>query len=245
MRAAGEPPVAQFLSLACAEQYAHLYSLTSRHVAPGATVLDWGCGNGHFSYHLARLGMRVVAFSFWSEPAVFERLAPEERARIAFVQGGHHPTRLPFEDARFDHVFSVGVLEHVRETGGDEAASLSEIRRVLRPGGSFICCHLPNRLSWIEALNRLLHSGSPLRDGELAYHAWRYDRAQIRALCAGAGLTPIELRTYGVLPRNPLMALPPSLRDSRLIAGAWNAIDLLTEWPLGPFAQNISFVATA
>jgi SAM-dependent methyltransferase len=39
--------------------------------------------------------------------------------------------RLPFEDASFDRVLCVHVLEHVR----DDAAALLELHRILRPGG--------------------------------------------------------------------------------------------------------------
>lgn len=40
-------------------------------------------------------------------------------------------TQLPFETASFDFVFASHVLEHIR----DDAAALSEIRRILKPGG--------------------------------------------------------------------------------------------------------------
>jgi SAM-dependent methyltransferase len=246
LNADGESPPQQFRNLACAGQYGHLYRLASRHVGHGATVLDWGCGNGHFSFHLARLGLKVVAFSFDEEPEIFGRLTPEERGRVTHVRGSPgDAVRLPFDDARFDHVFSVGVLEHVRETGGNETASLAEIRRVTRPGGSFICYHLPNRLSWIEALGRILHPGPPAPEPACpGYHRYRFDVGQIRAMCTAARLSVVEVRAYGVLPRNPLVALPAPLRSSRPLAGAWNALDRVLEGPFAPIAQNWYFVAT-
>ena len=210
-------------------------------------MLDWGGGNGHFSFHLARMGFRVTAFSFDEEPGLFARLTPQERARIVHVRGRtHDPVRLPFDDARFDHVFSIGVLEHVRETGGTEEGSLAEIRRVTRPGGSFVCYHLPNRLSWIEAMNRLLHRGPPPPEPACpGHHRYRFDRDRIRAMCAEAGLSVETMRTYGMLPHNPLAALPGPLRGSRLLAGAWSALDRVLERPFAPLAQNYYFVARA
>ncbi len=81
--------------------------------------------------------------------------------------------------------------------------------RVTRPGGSFICHHLPNRLSWIEALSRMRHPGRPAPEPACpGYHRYRFDAGQIRAMRAAAGLPVVELRAYGVLPRNPLVALP-------------------------------------
>jgi len=50
--------------------------------------------------------------------------------RIRYVSGVSSE-RLPFEDKRFDLVYSVAALEHVP----DPAGSLAEIRRVLVPGG--------------------------------------------------------------------------------------------------------------
>ncbi|MBQ4132690.1 MAG: methyltransferase domain-containing protein [Desulfovibrionaceae bacterium] len=47
-------------------------------------------------------------------------------------------------------MFSIGVFEHVHETGGDQLASLKEISRVLKPEGFFLCFHLPNKYSWVE-----------------------------------------------------------------------------------------------
>jgi len=43
---------------------------------------------------------------------------------------------LPFEDAVFDGVISIAVLEHVR----DPFRAAAEIVRVLKPGGELICC---------------------------------------------------------------------------------------------------------
>jgi SAM-dependent methyltransferase len=106
---------------------------------------------------------------------------------------GADPVGLPFEDRSFDAVLSIGVLEHVRETGGDEIASLREIRRILRPGGFFICVHLPNRFSWIEFLARALGRSS---------HRFSYTRTDILRLSGNAGLRVIEIGRYGALPRN-------------------------------------------
>jgi SAM-dependent methyltransferase len=94
--------VDQFRSLPQASQYRNLYALAAKYMQPGARVLDWGCGNGHFSFFLARQGAVVTSYSFDPEPEVFGLLTPQERARISFVRGStHDPHRLPFGDRSF------------------------------------------------------------------------------------------------------------------------------------------------
>lgn len=237
--------VAQFASLPQANQYRLLYRLTAKYMAPGARVLDWGCGNGHFSFFLATQGAQVTSYAFEPEPAVFSLLTPAQRQRITFVRGSSgDPHSLPFPDQSFDCVFSIGVLEHVRETGGSEESSLREIRRVLRPGGRFICYHLPNQYSYIEALNRLVYGPlDPTMRIPWKYHNYRFTRRDIQALCDATGFSVVELHRYGAIPRNMLGRLPGRLRQSQWLASGVNALDLLLEKAMVPVSQNFAFVA--
>jgi SAM-dependent methyltransferase len=226
------PELLQFGSLAAAHQYLRLYRTWRRWVPAGAEVLDWGAGNGHFSYFLLRAGYRVTGFSF--EPFVFERWLPGDGYR--FVPGSpRDPVRLPFADGSFDAVASIGVLEHVRETGGNEAGSLAELVRVLRPGGTMVCWHFPNRWSWIDVLARRVPGKHR--------HLYRYSAADIRRLVADAGLELLDTWRYGVLPRNSLHRVFGPARDAEWTARLWNALDTGLGGPLGPIAQNRAFVA--
>jgi SAM-dependent methyltransferase len=231
---AGDHGLAQFRTLVAAHQYRPLYDLFRKHVKPGAEVLDWGSGNGHFSYFLLRSGYRVCAFALHDEG--FDAWAPAGPYR--FVSGDpKDPVRLPFADASFDAVSSIGVLEHVRETGGAEALSLREIARILRPGGAFVCWHLPNRWSWIEAIAR--H-----RAGQ-HHHAYRFTAREIDALLQEAGLERLWLDRYGFLPRN-VWTRARSLRRlgrDRSVTRAWDALDALCARCLPVACQNFGFVA--
>lgn len=219
-------------SLVGAHQYRPLYRLCRRYLPEGSRVLDWGAGNGHFSYFLQRSGYRAEGFSLLE--ARFLGWLPDPS--YPFTRGdARDPVRLPYPDGSFDGVVSVGVLEHVRETGGSEERSLAEIARILRPGGVFVCCHFPNRWSWIDWAAR--------RVPGLHRHEHRYTRRDIERLASGAGLRLVESRRYGILPRNSGARLPRSLRTSRLLARAWDALDRALAVPLSPVCQNYGFVA--
>src|SRR6266852_5695308 len=77
-----------FQSLVSARQYRALYRLLQRFVPPGATVLDWGCGNGHFSYVLDRLGYRAHGYSFGDVPLVRRHVARVVRRGVPGSHGG-------------------------------------------------------------------------------------------------------------------------------------------------------------
>lgn len=221
----------QYRSIVTAHQYLRLIEIFRASVVSGAEVLDWGCGNGHFSFLMERMGYHVTGFSF--EDFGLRRYLSD---RYVFAKGSPDmPVRLPFDDETFDAVASVGVLEHVRETGGTEAGSLAEIQRVLRPGGKFVCYHLPNRYSWIEMVNKVVPGKHR--------HRYRYTPGSIRRLCEGAGLVCRMIRRYGALPRNVWGRAPASLRDSAAVARVWDAVDSALGLPLAPFCQNFVFVA--
>lgn len=233
----------QYRSLPAANQYRLLYALTARYVSPGSTVLDWGCGRGHFSFFLLRHGYRVTAFSLETEPEIFGCLGPEERSRLAFVREGD-PRVLPFPASAFDAVFSIGVLEHVKETGGSELSSLQELRRVLSPAGHLLVYHFPNCLSYIEALSRLIYGRRYAHIPEsVKFHKHLYSTPEIHALAAATGFSVVACHRYGLLPRNVFNRFPASLRSSLSLASAVNVADLLLERVLNPFTQNFYFVA--
>jgi len=101
---------------------------------PGETVLDVGCGSGALDRLLARrLGMANAITAIDVNPFLLEEAAALAQAdglerSIHFVPGSAEA--LPFDDASFDCVFSVTVLE---ECDADRA--LREMMRVTRPGG--------------------------------------------------------------------------------------------------------------
>jgi SAM-dependent methyltransferase len=106
-------------------------ALASRAWGDGATILDLGCGPGGLAVELvARLPeARIIGLDL--SPSMIERAKRHESegGRLRFIVGD--VADLPFEAETFDVVVSTLSLHHWAEP----AASLAEIRRVLRPGG--------------------------------------------------------------------------------------------------------------
>jgi len=99
-----------------------------------STAMELGCGAGRHSLFLASLGYRVFALDDSSARVDLARsLAQKQMLPIHFVTG--LMTDLPCADESFDYLLAWNVIYH----GNRDAVqkSLSEIHRVLRPGGIF------------------------------------------------------------------------------------------------------------
>jgi SAM-dependent methyltransferase len=120
--------------------------------ARGNRVLDYGCGSGYGSHLIAPACQSVTGVDISADAVAYAAehyQAPNldyrriDRAEVA---------RLPFADASFDTVLSFQVIEHIR----DVEPYLSEIWRVLKPKGVFICA-TPDRstrlLPWQKPWN--------------------------------------------------------------------------------------------
>lgn len=108
----------------------------------GFKVLDFGCGAAKTLQLLVKAGVDAYGCDVFYEGGDVSSLIPSElNDRVRRSEAGH----IPFDDATFDLVMSNQVLEHV----SDLNQVLSEIARVLKPGG--ICLSLfPHREVWRE-----------------------------------------------------------------------------------------------
>ncbi|MBI5445603.1 MAG: 3-demethylubiquinone-9 3-O-methyltransferase [Deltaproteobacteria bacterium] len=116
-----------------AEYFGRILSERLRGGPRSARGLDVGCGGGILTEALARLGCTVVGI---------DRSRPSLRAARAHAAAQELPVgyfnalaeALPFEAASFDFVSCCDVLEHVTAL----RPVISEVARVLRPGGLFL-----------------------------------------------------------------------------------------------------------
>lgn len=102
------------------------------HLRPGLRLLDVGCGPGTLTVDLARHVAPGAVLGIDRAPEVLEparRHAAQADAVVEFAVGDVYALALPA--ASFDVVHAHQVLQHLT----DPVAALSEMRRVLRPGG--------------------------------------------------------------------------------------------------------------
>ena len=157
----------------------------------GDRVLDLGCGAGRHAFEAYRCGARVVAFDYDMAElkdvnGMFGALAESETSTLsadawAACTNGD-ATRLPFPDATFDRVIAAEVLEHIP----DDTAAISELARVLRPGGTMaitVPAWLAEQMCW--ALSDEYHA--PFVPGG---HVRIYTEPELRSKLRAAGLRP-------------------------------------------------------
>jgi 2-polyprenyl-3-methyl-5-hydroxy-6-metoxy-1,4-benzoquinol methylase len=109
----------------------------------GANVLEIACGRGAFAAYLATRGAsQVVAADFSPVAVEFTRRMAKER-HLEQVEGAVEDIQdLSYDSSSFDVVVSCETVEHVP----DPARAVTELARVLKPGGRLLLT-TPNYLS--------------------------------------------------------------------------------------------------
>lgn len=126
------------------EEYKHRW--LDQRCVPGKKILDFACGNGENGVYAATAGADCTGIDISPEGVAnanknAERFGVADRCRFVTMDGEN----MTFPDNTFDLGVEYGALHHVEL---DKA--LSELARVLKPGGEMIC---------VEALrhNPLIH----------------------------------------------------------------------------------------
>jgi SAM-dependent methyltransferase len=166
-----------------------LLDVLARSVRPGGSVLDLGCGCGIFTAWLKEAGYDAVGADV-SEKALSSARRKHEGIRFLRL---NDDGALPFADSSFDAVWASEVLEHVLDVG----AFLSEVRRVLKPGGLLILTTpyhgiLKNVLVAVLKFDRHFDPEGP--------HIRFFDRKGLTRCLDRAGFAPLSWRGIGRLP---------------------------------------------
>lgn len=225
-----------FDNITTAAGYRFVFEKTLAKVPQKSVVLDWGSGDGRFTYFLLKNGMNVTAYSIEDNLKIESTLRTTWPSEFKYCVH-QDPRTLPFASETFDAVFSLGVLEHVRETGGNELDSLTELKRVLKPNGKLLCFHLPRKYSWIEYLARVLNVRQ-------YHHTCLYSRQDVRNLLNESGFRLVELDRYNAIPRTMLSRLPGVVKNNRFFCAAYNVLDAVLTIALPFLTQNIYFMAS-
>jgi ubiquinone/menaquinone biosynthesis C-methylase UbiE len=173
---------------------------------PGERWLDLGCGGGAISKGIwARTGGSVASVvgidcAAANEDAyqrIRETATPTPGDRIRFLHHDFSAGLGLFADASFDHAvsgLSISYAEHFDEAAGRWTTAaydrlLSEVRRVLRPGGRFVfSVNVPDpswgRVAWASLVS-LFRVERPLRSLKRCWRMLSYGRWLKREARAG------------------------------------------------------------
>ena len=123
-------------------EYTSTLRLIEKYFPSNGAICDIGCGPGRYAIELARRGYRVTLLD------LSEKLL--ERAKKAIASEGVSAERLVqgdardlgvFKDESFDAALLLGPMYHLIERD-DRSLALSELVRILKPGGRAIVAYL-------------------------------------------------------------------------------------------------------
>ena len=101
----------------------------SEWLPPGRRVLEIGCSAGYLTHLFSRKADCVVGVDM--NQGALTRARRRGRSSLVACGNAEH---LPFADGSFDAIVMLEVIEHT----GSDVAAVTELRRVLKPGGVLI-----------------------------------------------------------------------------------------------------------
>jgi SAM-dependent methyltransferase len=134
-------------------------------------ILDVGCGTGANLEMLAQFG-ETEGVDVSEDALAFCRARGLDQVKLGAAE------QLPYDDASFDLVTALDVVEHL----DDDLGGLAEMRRVLRPGGRALL-FVP-AFMWLWGVQ-----------DDVSHHRRRYTLPQLKERVAAAGLA-VERATY-------------------------------------------------
>lgn len=160
----------------------------------GATILDFGAGEGALSLRLLDQGFQVTAAdmdldNFKCHEVPFVQINFDVPSQVAAFVAEH-------ENA-FDAVIGVEVIEHVQ----DQWSYVRQLMAMVRPGG-LVLISTPNTTSWISRFLFLLTGQfHQFSDADLSYgHISPITPWELDLVLRTAGGSEIEVRPAGTLP---------------------------------------------
>jgi ubiquinone/menaquinone biosynthesis C-methylase UbiE len=143
-RKIGSPEFFDMVSAFIKKNYEHRYRLIEKVAAKhhGGRILEIGCGAGWELLHWVRNGMQATGLDLSASALELAKKNFEHnKLKAEFKHGSAE--KLPFSDASFAVVASLGVLHQTEST----ERAVAEVHRVLRPGGEAVIT-LYYKYSW-------------------------------------------------------------------------------------------------
>ncbi len=122
-------------------EHLHRYAIVNEYIK-NKVVLDIACGEGYGSNLLAATARFVTGVDI-DNKIIAHASQKYKKDNLLFKHGSVE--NIPFEDAYFDVVVSFETLEHVSR----HSSMLSEIKRVMKPGG-LLLLSTPNKKSYSD-----------------------------------------------------------------------------------------------
>ncbi|MGK5084979.1 class I SAM-dependent methyltransferase [Bdellovibrionota bacterium FG-1] len=174
-------------------------------IRDGERVLDLGCGPGSFLHVLTEekpqieaIGADIASRQINYAKNFFQASQPQARVSFQALDLATEQGRLPFEDASFDVITSIEVVEHIHPHLA--AQMLMEARRVLKPQGRLLIT-TPNYRSFWPLIELLLEKLSPVK----------YHDQHINKFTPNAFVKFLEICGYEVLGLDTIFVVAPFL----------------------------------
>ncbi len=152
-------------------------------LAPGARVLDAGCGSGRTLEELGRYG---EVFGIELDPGAAEMAQARGRGEVRIGR----LEELPWKGGYFDLITCLDVIEHTP----DDRVTLRELRRVCQPGG-FLLVTVP------------AYQGLWSMHDVANHHYRRYSRGRLRAAARESGWRVRRMTSFNGLLLGPAAAV--------------------------------------
>jgi SAM-dependent methyltransferase len=140
-------------------------------------ILEAGCGTGGNLATLARRG-HITAF----DPHIDALAFAQNRHPDLDIRQGALPSELPYDEASFDLVAALDILEHVE----DDRASAHALASLVRPGG-WLLVPVPAHQALWGSHDRRLH------------HLRRYGRRQVLDLFADCDVDLVRVTPFNIV----------------------------------------------